>query len=483
MPTILAADPDACYRAVHSRDPRFDGRFVSAVRTTRIYCRPSCPARTPARRNVEFFVTAAAAQRAGFRACKRCLPDASPGSPEWDLAGDVAGRAMRMIADGVVDREGVQGLAQRLGYTSRHLSRVLTDRLGAGPLALARAHRVQTARVLLTATDLPLTEIAFASGFSSVRQFNQSVREVYDTTPTALRGRRDQSVSAPGALSLRLAVRTPYDGERLLAFLAARTVTGVERVEEGTYGRVMDLPGGPGLVTVRPPTDVSQAETAFATATFTLTDLRDVTAAVERVRRLLDADCDAAAVADQLGADRVLGGWVRARPGIRVPGQVSGEEVAVRAVVGQHVSVRSARATASRLVADYGSSVAFGVDELTRTFPRSDVLAGLDPDRLPLPATRARALVDLCCQLADRRIRLDRSQERAEVRDHLLRIKGIGPWTADYIALRALGDPDVFLPGDLVIRRALRDRAVAAADWRPWRSYALMYLWSHGEDA
>ncbi|WP_370692276.1 bifunctional transcriptional activator/DNA repair enzyme AdaA, partial [Nocardioides sp.] len=289
-------DPETCYRAVKSRDRRFDGVFYVAVRTTGIYCRPSCPARTPGFANVTFHVSPASAQSAGYRACKRCLPDATPGSPDWDVSADVAGRAMRLISDGVVDREGVEGLAARMGYTPRHLGRVLTAELGAGPLALARAKRAQTARVLIETTDLGYADIAFAAGFSSVRQFNDTVREVYAASPTDLRGRRGGS-RTPGAVIMRLAVRTPFAGRALLAFLAYHLVPGVEIAGDGWYARTLDLPHGPGTVRLDIADALDPGQTAFVQAQFALTDLRDTAAAVERARRLLDADCDPLAVA------------------------------------------------------------------------------------------------------------------------------------------------------------------------------------------
>jgi len=476
-------DRDACYRAVSSRDRRFDGVFYTAVRTTGIYCRPSCPARTPALRNVEFHPTAASAQSAGFRACKRCLPDATPGSPEWDVAADLAGRAMRLIADGVVDREGVEGLATRVGYTSRHLTRLLTAELGAGPLALARARRAQTARVLIETTDLTFTEIAFAAGFSSIRQFNDTIREVYDVAPTQLRGRRGGHPST-GTVTMRLAVRTPYAGADLLAFLAARTVPGVELAGEGWYARTLSLPHGTGTVRLAIGDECEPGQTAFVTATFVLDDLRDTAAGVERARRLLDADCDPVAVDGVLGADPQLGPLVRRRPGMRVPGHVDGAEVAVRAVIGQQVSVAAARTVAGRLAAEYGKPVSRPEGELTHLFPDPATLAALDPDGLPMPRARGRALVGLCQALADGAVVLDRSAGRDETRQALQAIPGVGRWTADYIALRALGDPDVFLPTDIGTRDALTGlgadpstAAARAAAWRPWRSYAQVHLW------
>jgi AraC family transcriptional regulator of adaptative response / DNA-3-methyladenine glycosylase II len=476
-------DAEACYRAVSSRDRRFDGVFYTAVRTTGIYCRPSCPARTPAARNVEFHPTAAAAQSAGFRACKRCLPDATPGSPEWDVAADVAGRAMRLISDGVVDRGGVEELASRVGYTPRHLSRLLTAELGAGPLALARARRAQTARVLIETTDLSFADIAFAAGFASIRQFNDTIREVYDVAPTHLRGRRGRHPST-GTVSMRLAVRTPYAGRALLAFLATRAIPGVEEAGDGWYARTLALPHASGTVRLDIDDHDQPGQTAFVTATFALEDLRDTAAGVERVRRLLDADCDPTAVDDVLGRDPLLGPLVARRLGLRVPGHVDGNELAVRAVLGQQVTVAAARTVAARLTQELGRPVAQSTGTLTHLFPGVETLADLAPESLPMPRARGRALVGLCRALADGDVVLDRGAGRDDTRRALLALPGIGPWTADYIALRALGDPDVFLPTDIGVRDALKrlgrdhaDAADLAHGWRPWRSYAQLHLW------
>ena len=481
-------DPESCYRAVKARDRRFDGVFYTAVRTTGIYCRPSCPARTPSLANVTFHQSAAAAQAAGYRACKRCAPDATPGSPDWDVAATAAGRAMRLIADGVVDREGVPGLAERVGYTPRHLTRIVNQELGAGPLALARARRAQTARVLIETTRLSYADIAFASGFASIRQFNDTVREVYADTPSGLRGRRGGG-TATGAITMRLAVRTPYDGHAWLRFMAGRTVAGVEVTGDDWYSRTLALPHGTGTVRVEVPHSVTAGETAFATATFALADLRDTAAAVERTRRMLDADCDPVAVGDTFAGDPVVGALVRTAPGLRVPGHVDGNELAVRAVLGQQVSVAGARTVAGRLTARHGRPLAHPTDGLTHLFPDPDTLAGLDPAELPMPRARGRALVALCTALADGSISLDRGSDRQEVRRGLLALPGIGPWTADYIAMRALGHPDVFLPTDVGTRTALTrlghdpDRAAELShSWRPWRSYAQLHLWTSLND-
>jgi AraC family transcriptional regulator of adaptative response / DNA-3-methyladenine glycosylase II len=480
---VLIDDTESCYRAVKSRDRRFDGVFYTAVRSTGIYCRPSCPAITPLRRNVVFYRTAAAAQQAGFRACKRCRPDATPGSPEWDVAADTAGRAMRLIADGVVEREGVEGLAARVGYTSRHLSRLLTKELGAGPLALARARRAQTARILIETTAMPFADVAFAAGFASIRQFNDTVRAVYASTPSRLRDQAAPAADQPGVLELRLAVRLPFAAGELLSFLAARAVPEIEETGAGWYSRTLRLPHGPGHARLA----LDEGEhTGAVRCTLRLTDLRDLGAAVERCRRLLDADCDPEAVDAHLGGHRQLAGLVRRRPGLRVPGHVDGDEVAVRAVLGQQVSVARARALAGLLVERYGEPLANGGGRL---FPSVEVLAAVSPEELPMPRSRGRALVTLCARLASGKIALDRSADRSDVRRALVDVPGIGPWTADYIAMRALGDPDVFLPTDIGVRNGLRGLGLdhlsaeeLSDSWRPWRSYAQMHVWSAATD-
>ncbi len=494
----MVEDFEQCYRAVSSKDGRFDGWFVTAVTTTGIYCRPSCPAVTPKRGNVRFLPTAAAAQRAGFRACKRCRPDAAPGSPEWNLRADTVGRAMRLIADGSVDRDGVTGLARRLGFSERHLHRQLVAELGAGPLALARAQRAHTARLLIETSELPFTEVAFAAGFPSIRQFNDTVREVFGTTPTELRRRSaHRGDPATGALTLRLRCRPPFDGAGLLGFLALRAVPGVELVDATdaaapadaaprTYRRVLSLPHGLGLAALTP-----RAE--HVDCTLRLRDMRDLSAAVERCRRLLDLDADPLAVDGALGADPLLGPLVRATPGLRVPGAVDGAELAVRAVLGQQVSVGGARTLAARLAAEHGSPLDEQLPScgpssaLTHAFPTAAAIAALDPERLPMPRARGRALIGLCAALADGGIQLDPGADRDETRQQLLALPGIGPWTAEYVAMRALGDPDAFPATDLGIRHAFARldqphdaRAVAAIAerWRPWRAYAALHLWA-----
>ena len=466
---MVVPDADTCYRAVQGRDARFDGWFFIAVRTTGIYCRPSCPAMTPQRKNVSFFASSAAAQRAGYRACKRCRPDASPGSPDWDVRGDLAGRALRLIRDGEVDRSGVPGLARRLGYSDRQIHRTLMAEVGAGPLALARAQRAQTARILLETTDMPATDVAFAAGFASVRQFNDTIREVFATTPSGLRAnRRADGASTPGQLELRLPFREPMDLETALDFLAARAIPGVESLVDGVYRRALRLPGGPALIEVRP------SGGAYLHCRVRLTDQRDLAAVVARTRRLLDLDADPVAVDAVFGADPGLAALVAKRPGLRSPGSVDGFETAVRAVVGQQISVRGTRTLLGRIAAEHGS-VAFE-DEPWLLFPSAAQFAQIDPATLPMPRKRASTLHAVAAAVADGRLALDPGADRAETRAALLAIPGIGTWTADYLLMRAVGDPDVLLDSDLGVRKAASeldlDLTTAARHWAPWRSYA-----------
>ncbi len=482
----MIADLDRIWQAVEAGDPRFDGWVFVGVTSTGIYCRPSCPARTPKRANVRFYPTAAAAQGGGFRACRRCRPDATPGSPEWDLRADLVGRAMRLIADGVVDREGVTGLAGRLGYSERHLYRQLVAVVGAGPLALARAQRAQTARILLETTALPMTDVAFAAGFQSVRQFNATVQEVFAMTPGELRTRvkrrkrADGGDAEHGAIVLRLPYRVPLAIDALIAFLGRRAVPGVEQVVDGAYRRSLRLPHGAGTVELRPADGHVQAR-------FRLDDLRDLATAVQRSRALLDLDSDPHAVVEALGRDALIGAAVRAAPGLRVPGHVDGEELAVRAVLGQQVSLAGAATLAGRLVAALGEPLERPLGTVTQLFPSSGSIAAIDPAELALPAARRTALRGLAAALAGGELVIDSGVEREDARDRLLALPGIGPWTAAYVAMRALRDPDVFLPTDLGVRHALeqlgQDGRPASAlrlaeSWRPYRAYALQHLWA-----
>ncbi|MER7998152.1 AlkA N-terminal domain-containing protein [Streptomyces sp. NPDC095613] len=552
------SDDDSRYEAVCSRDARFDGEFFFAVATTGIYCRPSCPATTPKRRNVRFFPTAAAAQGAGFRACRRCRPDAVPGSAGWNVRADVVGRAMRLIGDGVVDREGVAGLADRLGYSARQVQRQLNAEVGAGPIALARAQRAHTARILLQTTSMQAAEIAFAAGFASVRQFNDTVRAIYAVTPSALRaakpgrtsrhgagvsrhgsagsgrlaapgsagaesgavdtapgkagrvpgeagpagpvfgpmdaapgraGRapgkaRPEPGAAPAGVPLRLAHRGPYAVREVFDHLAARAVTGVEEVTGvpggRTYRRTLRLPHGSGVAEV-----AERLGAGWLECRLHLTDLRDLTTATHRIRRLFDLDADPYAVAERLGADRALAPLVALRPGLRAPGAADPHELAVRAVLGQQVSVAAGRKLGSALVAAYGLPLPAADGGLTHLFPTPDDLADASLAELGMPDSRKGTLRGIAGALAAGTVLLDPGADRDEAEKALLALPGIGPWTAGYVRMRALGDPDVLLTGDVAARAGMRlagAEPVDAEAWRPWRTYAMHHFWNAAAD-
>jgi len=490
---------DACYRALSSRDARFDGWFFVAVTSTGIYCRPSCPAMTPKRSNVRFLASAAAAQEAGFRACKRCRPDAAPGSPEWNVRADLVGRAMRHVADGVVDREGVAGLARRLGYSERHIHRQLVAEVGAGPLALARAQRSQTARILLETTDVPIAGVAFAAGFASVRQFNDTVREVFALTPSQLRTSRRPAVRlpagrtpSPGALVLRLPFRRPFAVTPTFDFLAQRAVAGIECGHSFGYRRTLGLAHGSAIIEVGDPatsTDPTQGweKQGWLPCRLELADLRDLASAVARCRRLLDLDADAQAIYEALGDDPILHTALTQEPGRRVPGHVDGFELAVRAVLGQQVSVAGARTLAGRLTANLGAPMATRSGELTHLFPTAQAIAAANVASLSLTNARSAALISLARAVDDGALDLAPGADRDQTARQLLALPGIGRWTVNYILMRALGDPDVFMPTDLGVRHGLealgfvgdvRASESLALRWRPWRSYALQHVWA-----
>ena len=498
-------DTEACERAIRSRDARFDGWFICAVVTTRIYCRPSCPAR-PHLKNLRFYPSAAAAQQAGFRACKRCRPDASPGSPEWNVRSDLIARAMRLIGDGVVDREGVTGLASRLGYSVRQIQRELTAEVGAGPLALARAQRAQTARVLIETSALPMSDVAFAAGFASIRAFNDTVQDVFALSPTALRvgairraGRRSTrgapnlsgpSLSAPdlsagtvGTLSLRLPFRKPFSPDNLFGHLAATAVPGVEEWRAGAYRRTIRLTHGHAVVALKPTPD-------HVACQISLTDQRDLASAISRCRWMLDLDSDPVAVDAVLSQDPLMAKLVAGSPGRRVPRTVDPAEFAVRAVLGQQVSTAAARTHAGRLVRAYGDLVPDPHGGLTHLFPTPQVLAAMDPSDLAMPQSRRRTMMGLVEELAQGRLDLGLGADWREARAKLNALHGFGPWTVESIAMRSLGDPDAFLAGDLGIRLAAEQLGMPATPktltdhsylWRPWRSYAVQYLWATGD--
>ncbi|MEU1983445.1 Ada metal-binding domain-containing protein [Nocardia sp. NPDC019395] len=480
---ITALDFERCYRAVTARDSRFDGQFYTAVRTTGIYCRPSCPAITPKRVNVSFLPTAAAAQQAGYRACRRCLPDAAPGSPLWNTRADLASRAMRLIGDGVVERGGVSALAASLGYSQRQITRVLTNELGAGPLALARAHRAHTARLLIQTTAMPMSDIAFAAGFASIRQFNDTVREVFAVSPSTMRteAQRANSRTAPaanGTLTLRLPYRAPLDSDWLEWFLAAHATPGLELWETspgaaGSYVRNLRTPyGHAGIrLTVLP---------GHVRAELTLRDMRDLAPTVARIRHLLDLDADPVAIDEALlghgnaSTSPADGVFV---PGIRVPGCADGPELLLRTMIGQQISVAAANTHTARLVAALGEPTDGPVPRL---FPTSAAIAEHGPEVLTGPVQRVRSITAAAAWLASGDLILHQGRTAAELRRDLLALAGVGPWTADYVTMRLLADPDILLTTDLVVRRGAARHGIDLADssrWSPWRSYLSMQLW------
>lgn len=502
----LAMTFDERYRAIDARDARFDGQFVTAVRSTGIYCRPSCPARTPRPQNVAFYPTSAAAHEAGYRACKRCLPEAAPGSPDWDVRGDAAGRAMRLISEGVVEREGVAGLARRLGYSDRQVRRLLLSELGAGPLALARAQRAHTARMLLVGTALPAADVAFSAGFSSVRQFNDTIREVFDLTPTALRARgrarasEERATDASGWTSVDLALpyRPPIDPEWLFSWMRMHIVGGVEEAGERSFCRTLRMPGGPAWFEVAADeASVGESSAGRAAEAPTLrvrarvSHLGDLGGLVARVRRLFDLDADPVAIDRALGALPELAPLVARHPGVRMPGTVDAHENLLRTILGQQVSLASARTALTRLTDALGDTVALpvGAGEEPRTarlFPTMAVIAERGHEVLRGPGARIRAAVGAAGALASGALELSSGDDADEQRAALVAQPGIGAWTADYTRMRVLGHPDITLPGDVAVRAGAARAGIPSdakgyAAWAPraapWRSYLTAHLW------
>ena len=481
--SLAELDADVAYRALVARDSRFDGRVWFAVTSTGIYCRPVCPAQTPKRTNVRFFSNPAAAVSAGFRACKRCRPDSQPGSRAWDHRGDLAGRALRLIADGAVDNGGVGGLAATLHVSARHLHRTLIAEVGAGPLQLATSRRAQTARMLIDQTSMQLSDIAFAAGFSSIRQFNDITRREFGCPPSELRRALVAPIGADDPmLLLRLKFRQPYDATSVGAFLAARAVQGLEShltsKSSWRHQRVIRLPHGPAIVTVEPRDDHMLLSTHQV-------NLGDTAKLVSVVRRWLDLDADPGAIADVLGSDEALIPAIRERPGLRVPTTVDPWETCVRAIVGQQISVAAATTLLGRLVANHGEPISSEWLE----FPRPELLANAGSAALAnlgLTGARSRSLHALATAVATGEVPLG-DVPRQDTLAALVKVPGIGPWTLAYIALRALGDPDAFPVTDLVLRRgagalnlptAPLELLRRSAAWSPWRAYAASQLWA-----
>ncbi len=493
---LMDLDAAHCYQALLSKDRRFDGRIFVGVVTTGVYCRPICPVVPPKPENTRFFACAAAAEAAGFRPCKRCRPETAPGTPAWLGTSAVVSRALRLIAEGALDEGGVEALATRLGIGDRQLRRLFLQHLGASPADVARVRRVHFARALLDETDLPMTEVAFSSGFRSIRQFNHAVRSSFAASPTALRRRRARNaVAEGGGVAVRLAYRPPLAWTEMLRFLAARAIPGLEAVEGGRYRRLVEANGAAGVVEVSLETVSRRGSGGSAghrnglprlSVRIHLPRCEGFIDVVERVRRLFDLDADPWLIGEQLRRSPRLRANLEAHPGLRVPGAWEPFELAVRAVLGQQVTVRGATTLAGRLLREFGTPTESGDAQLTHLFPRAETLAGAALERLGLPAARAATIRALAAAVAEKRLVLDAAQGLEDVVQRLCAIPGMGPWTAHYIAMRALGEPDAFPSTDLGLRRALgngagpasaRELDRVAESWRPWRAYAAMHLW------
>ena len=477
----MLPDADVCYRALRSRDARFDGRLFVGVASTGVYCRPVCPARTPLLRNCRFYPSAAAAAHAGFRPCRRCRPEAAPGSPAWLGTSAAVTRALRLVAEGALDREGVDELAARVGAGGRHLRRLFEEHLGASPLAVAQTRRVHFAKKLLDETALPITEIAHASGFASLRRFNDAMKRAFGAPPRELRRRRARGAAA-ATLTLKLAARPPFDGRAVLAYLALRELPGVEQVDGDAYRRSVALGGERGVIAVRLAEDFCGVRLELPARL-----VPEAARIAGRVRRLFDLDADPAPILAQLRRDPELQQRLRRRAGVRLPGAWSGFELAVRAVLGQQVTVAGARTLAGRLAAAHGVELEPSAERITHLFPDAAALADADLAGLGVPRARADALRSLARSVSSGALDLDGGQPPEAVRRSLLALPGVGPWTAEYVALRALGEPDAFPASDLGLRRALGGVPLAtraleqrSKDWQPWRAYAAILLWTAG---
>lgn len=476
---------DVYERARLSRDARFDGKFFVGVRTTGIYCRPICPANAPKKENVEFYPSAAAACEAGFRPCLRCRPECAPGTPAWLGTSTTVRRGLRLISDGALDDGSIEQLADRLGVTSRHLRRLFTRHLGASPLAIAHTQRLHFAKRLIDQTDLPMSEISIAAGYGSVRRFNDAFRNTYGRTPRELRKRRRDTVRSTGALTVRLPWRKPYDWDGILDFLAGRATPGVEQVVDRCYRRSVSLDGDIGVIECCPDeTEGSLLVTVYGLPTSSLFQV------VQKYRDLFDLDAPVSEIEDLLGRDKQLRELLQQNPGIRVPGAWDGFELTVRAILGQQVSVKAATTLAGRIASRYGTKIQddFGdsAPKLSRVFPTAEKLARAQFNDIGLVQSRIDTIRRVSRAVCDGSLSFDRGQTQAEFHQSLVAIKGVGDWTAQYVAMRVLKDPDAFPASDLGLLKAagesgtagirnLRSRAQA---WRPWRAYAAMLLWS-----
>jgi AraC family transcriptional regulator of adaptative response / DNA-3-methyladenine glycosylase II len=473
-----ALDRRVCEQALKAKDPRFDGRFFIGVKTTGIYCRPVCPVKSPKVGNVLFFPTAAAASEAGFRPCLRCRPESSPGTPAWAGTSTTVQRGLRLIGEGALDSGGVEALSDRLGVTPRHLSRLFMQHLGASPKAIAQTRRLHFAKKLLNETALSMTEIALASGYGSVRRFNDHVQQVYGRSPSALRGRAAAraEAKADSTFVLRLPYRPPYDFAGMLEFLRRRATPGIEAVADGRYVRSITLGDERGTLAVSQVSGQNQL-----LCEIDLPDSRRLMQAVDRVRRQFDLNADPLEIRRCLGRDPELAALVERKPGLRVPGAWDPFEIVIRGIVGQQISVAGATTVLGKIVQRFGA-----IADGRHYFPTPESLAGAEEGELPMPATRAAAVRAVSRAVLDGS--LDPGIENpAELVEQLTRIRGVGPWTAQYVAMRAASDPDAFLHGDLVLLRSAQlhlgvsspaELLARAEAWRPWRAYAGIHLWA-----
>ena len=480
-------DFEACRRAFVTRDPRFDGRLFCGVKSTGIYCRPICPARTPKAENMTFYPSAAAAQEAGFRPCLRCRPEASPDLGAWRGTSNTVSRALTLIEAGAMDTGDVDALAVRLGVGERQLRRLFRQHLGASPVAVAQTRRVLLAKQLIHETRLPMAEVALASGFGSVRRFNETFQQLFDRPPGALRRSQGQEISAAaGGVTVRLPYRAPYDWDGVIGFLAGRAITGVEVVSPRRYVRTLSVEGVKGVVIVTP------GAGDFLVAEIRFPKLQALPAVIARVRRVFDLSADPTLIGDHLSQDPVLAPMIAARPGLRAPGAWDGFELAVRAILGQQITVTAARNLAAKLAAAYGERIddpAAAKLGLTHVFPGPDRLVGQDIAALGMPASRGKALEAMARTVAaDPGIFTPRADLESAIAA-LKALPGIGEWTAQYIALRELREPDAFPPGDVALQRMMlhpdgerptaNELLARAETWRPWRAYAASHLWAH----
>jgi AraC family transcriptional regulator of adaptative response / DNA-3-methyladenine glycosylase II len=488
----MELDHDACYRAMATRDARFDGRMFTAVHTTGIYCRPICPARTPQRENVTFYATAGAAQEAGFRPCLRCRPECSPDLAVWHGSSNTVSRGLALINEGALDGETTDALADRLGVGERQLRRLFRQHLGASPMAVAQTRRVLFAKQLITETTMPLAEVALASGFGSIRAFNDTFHRLYQRPPRDLRRLRDAAgeQTAAGGITLILPYALPYDWDAMIGFLAARVITGIEAVtDRRSYRRTIALDGAQGVFSAEP-----DARGSGLRVTIRFPRIASLVTIVRRIRRVFDLGADPLAIGKDLSRDPLLAPLVARRPGLRVPGAWDGFEVAVRAVLGQQITVTAAMKLAAKLVAAYGDPLdATHGDGLTHTFPAPARMAGADLRTLGMPGARAQALSSLATAAAADPTLFNPSQTLEDAIARLRALRGIGEWTAQYIAMRALREPDAFPAADIGLMRALTpaggdrpgaaDILARAEAWRPWRAYAAQHLWTSDANA